>query len=53
MNVFDILILAGVAAVLVFAVVRIISNRKKGKICGGNCECCALKCSEQDTAKKK
>ncbi|MBE6562650.1 MAG: FeoB-associated Cys-rich membrane protein [Ruminococcaceae bacterium] len=41
MNIYDILILTAVAAVFVLAVWRIASNRKKGKLCGGNCACCS------------
>ena len=50
MNIYDILILAAVAAVFVLAVWRIASNRKKGKLCGGNCACCGefCKCASSD-----
>ena len=42
MNIWDILIIVLLAAVVVFAAVRIVKNRKKGKCsCGCDCANCA------------
>ena len=42
MNIWDILIIVLLAAVVVFAAVRIVKNRKQGKgTCGCDCASCA------------
>ncbi|MBQ0111377.1 MAG: FeoB-associated Cys-rich membrane protein [Oscillospiraceae bacterium] len=41
-NIWCIIVGALVAAALVFAVIKILSDRKKGKGCGGGCEGCAF-----------
>ncbi len=46
MNVWDIVIIAGVAAAVIAAVTVIIKNRKKGK-CSCGCDGCNLKCDKK------
>ncbi|WP_083545881.1 FeoB-associated Cys-rich membrane protein [Fibrobacter sp. UWOS] len=44
MNFWDILILFIIAAACVWAIRKIVKNRKNGKTCCGNCSRCAQNC---------
>ncbi|MGN0450952.1 MAG: hypothetical protein ACI4FN_02385 [Acutalibacteraceae bacterium] len=47
MNIYDYIILSGVAVLLIAAVIYIIRRRRSGRhFCGGNCEVCGL-CAEK------
>ena len=48
MNFIDYLVIALVALALIWAVRRVILNKKQGKGCSGNCAGCSQNCSSKN-----